>query len=85
MATAELHENQGGLGRHKCVVCAYEAGYTWGREHSALPAGPVESCSEGSRAPAEVIDGLEESQKPPGRHRCAVCAWQLGFRAGRKA
>lgn len=38
-------------------------------------------CKHGARAP-EVISKLPENQAGRARHRCAVCAYDAGLRAG---
>jgi hypothetical protein len=48
---------------------------------SLLPM-PKETCNHGKTAPQSVLDGLPQSQAGTGRHKCAVCAYQLGFEAG---
>jgi len=39
-------------------------------------------CSHGHQAPPDVIKELPDSQEQPGRHKCPVCAWEIGFQAG---
>jgi len=43
---------------------------------------PKETCNHGKTAPQSVLDDLPHSQAGTGRHKCAVCAYQLGFEAG---
>ena len=78
-----LHIAQEGPQRHKCVECAYHAGYEYGREHATTPGGNAECTYMNRRAPKEVIDALPESQAGKGRHKCAVCAYQEGFERAR--
>lgn len=46
---------------------------------------PVEHCDHGNSAPPEVIRDLPVSQSGAGRHRCAVCAYEEGRKAGFEA
>lgn len=78
-----LHIAQEGVQRHKCVECAYDAGYQYGREHAVTPGGNAECTYTDRRAPKEVIDALPESQAGVGRHKCAVCAHHGGFEQAR--
>jgi hypothetical protein len=78
-----IHEGQEGPQRHKCTECAYEAGYQYGRTNSIAPTGSAECTHTGKRAPKADIDALPESQAGPGRHKCAVCAFQAGFDVAR--
>ncbi len=41
------------------------------------------NCSHGAEA-ADIVGALPESQAGGGRHRCAVCAYAVGFAAGRR-
>lgn len=84
-----LHQTQSGKRRHRCVACAYAAGFAAG-EQAARPnprvsawslTGPAEMCEEGRSAPEETLSQLEESQGAH-RHGCAVCAWAFGWRDG---
>ncbi len=43
----------------------------------------TENCEHGNAAPRDMIAGLQDSQAGAGRHKCAVCAYQEGFKAGR--
>ncbi len=80
-----LHDSQAGVGRHKCVICAYQAGLMRGREHATLQNEPTETCAHGSHATANVLAELPTSQAGEGRHKCAVCAYAYGFAEGRRA
>jgi hypothetical protein len=46
----------------------------------------AENCDHGHAAPRELIESLPHSQAGYARHRCAVCAYDMGraegFRAG---
>ena len=78
-----LHDAQAGFARHKCVYCAYAAGY-----HDARIGRPdgenSETCDAGKTAPTALLDALPTSQAGIGRHKCAVCAYQLGVLAFRE-
>ncbi len=84
-----LHETQSGARRHRCVACAYAAGFDAGKQAAAADHrvsswslnGAAEMCEEGRSAPEGIVRALEENQGEH-RHRCAVCAWTLGWRDG---
>lgn len=46
---------------------------------------PTTKCSHKSLAPIEIIEKLPITQAGPGRHRCPVCAYELGYSEGVKA
>ncbi|MBX7459839.1 HNH endonuclease [Qipengyuania huizhouensis] len=77
----KLSECQAGTGRHKCAVCAYEAG-----KQAALGKsfqGPAEECDqEHASAPHDMLVDLPASQAGPHRHKCAYEAFQEGRAAG---
>lgn len=73
-----LAEYQGGVGRHKCVICAYQAGVNDANRGEQVAA-DMETCLHGKSAPFSTISGLQESQAGAGRHKCAVCAYHAGF------
>jgi Holliday junction resolvase-like predicted endonuclease/rubredoxin len=79
-----LGDNQGGKGRHKCVICAYNYGLKDGRldqEFSSLMS--FETCKHGNQAPIERIKDIHSNQiGDQGRHKCLVCAYELGFNKG---
>src|SRR5271165_3268611 len=79
-----LHESQAGELRHKCCVCAYYEGYRLGLTQAHQPAGEMEECHAGNRLAKEIIDELPESQAGAGRHRCAICAFDAGLKAGQR-
>lgn len=81
MACRENHQNikelmellpidQGGVGRHKCAGCAYEAGYRAGYNLN------------GSLCIDTVLSGLEESQAGAQRHKSPHAAFALGYYNG---
>lgn len=78
----QLEASQGGTGRHRCVVCAYQVGYDDGKvgkkKHNS------ERCNHGNMAPIDVLQGLAESQAGTGRHKCTVCAYCEGYNEGFK-
>jgi hypothetical protein len=39
-------------------------------------------CSHGRVAPTETLENLHDSQAGTGRHKCAVCAYDSGYRWG---
>lgn len=78
-----LHDSQAGPERHKCCECAFDAGHQRGIKGTAISGGAVECVHSGLSAPKEVIDGLPASQAGPGRHKCAVCAYDAGFQLGK--
>ena len=65
-----LPTDQGGIGRHKCAACAYEAGYRAGYELN------------GSLTIDNVLAGLEESQARAQRHKSPHAAYALGYYHG---
>ncbi|RMG20774.1 MAG: hypothetical protein D6729_02135 [Deltaproteobacteria bacterium] len=44
-----------------------------------------ECCKHGQPAPRDILRALGESQGGTGRHKCAVCAYAEGYRAGFEA
>ncbi|GET26830.1 hypothetical protein [Prolixibacter sp. NT017] len=62
---ADLPEDQGGVGRHKCAGCAYELGYQDGL----------------ARKPLRSIDlaKLPESQAKVVRHKSPYAAYAKGY------
>ncbi|MEA3383080.1 MAG: DUF3883 domain-containing protein [Campylobacterota bacterium] len=77
----ELGYNQGGVGRHKCVICAYNYGLEDGQLHkNLLDKTGYETCEHGSQAPIYRIESIHDNQKSSqGRHKCLICAYELGF------
>lgn len=73
-----LLDSQAGLGRHRCVVCAYAAGVN--ADQADLP-GPKIECQHGQEAPRSTLEGLPFSQAGSGRHKCVVCAYAMGQQA----
>ncbi len=43
---------------------------------------PKEECKHGKKAPVEVLENLPNSQGGTGRHKCCICAYQIGFKEG---
>lgn len=65
-----LPTDQGGVGRHKCAACAYEAGYQAGYN------------LDGSLSIDYVLSNLEESQAGAQRHKSPHAAYALGYYDG---
>ena len=65
-----LPTDQGGVGRHKCAACAYEAGYQAGYS------------LDGSLSIDNVLMSLEESQAGAQRHKSPHAAFALGYYHG---
>lgn len=42
----------------------------------------TERCRHDKKAPQDLILDLPENQGGAGRHKCAVCAYDAGFKAG---
>jgi hypothetical protein len=42
-------------------------------------------CVHENVAPSEFISDLEKSQASPGRHKCAICAYAIGYQEGLRA
>jgi hypothetical protein len=74
---AMLPGSQGGLGRHKCAVCAYQQGRSEYRRR-LIDLGRLTECDHGSVAPTAILKSLGDSQAGAGRHKCVVCAYQEG-------
>lgn len=62
--------DQGGVGRHKCAACAYEAGYKAGYNLN------------GNLNINSVLENLEESQAGAQRHKSPHAAFALGYYKG---
>jgi len=67
---ATLPTDQGGVGRHKCAACAYEAGYEAGYKLN------------GKLSIDEVLAKLDESQAGAQRHKSPHAAYALGYYNG---
>ena len=67
---SSLPTDQGGVGRHKCAACAYEAGYQAGYNLD-------ETLSIDN-----VLMNLEESQASAQRHKSPHAAFALGYYNG---
>ena len=73
-----LPECQGGVGRHKCVICAYNEGLAV-KNKEAKHAGIEATCPHEVPAPRDMLKGLPASQGGKGRHKCANTAYRLGL------
>jgi hypothetical protein len=80
-----LHDSPTVGGQHKCVVCAYEEGYEFGKTSAVLTFDHYAKCQAGLRAPSDMLSGLSASEAGAGRHKCPVCAYNLGFTDARAA
>lgn len=67
---SHLPTDQGGVGRHKCAACAYEAGFQAGYDLN-------ETLSVDN-----VLANLEESQAGAQRHKSPHAAYALGYYHG---
>ena len=80
-----LNFNQGGIGRHKCVICAYANGIKDG-ENKLLDFAEddkIEICKHNKKALKSSIESIGINQKSTqGRHKCAICAYSLGYEVG---
>lgn len=65
-----LPTDQGGVGRHKCAACAYNAGYNAGYN------------LDGTLNIDTVLSQLEESQAKAQRHKSPHAAFALGYYHG---
>lgn len=65
---AQLPEDQGGSGRHKCCGCAYEQGFQQGLNRRTQP--------------WVNLDALPESQASYVRHKSPQAAYAMGYRDG---
>ena len=43
---------------------------------------PMEPCPHGKAAPVSVLTGLPDNQGGTARHKCPVCAYEEGLKAG---
>lgn len=80
-----LSFNQGGIGRHACVICAYNNGIRDGGRKllDFAKDDEIVFCKHGKKAIKSSIENIHENQKPTqGRHKCAICAYHLGYMAG---
>ncbi len=80
-----LSINQGGIGRHKCVICAYAYGKEDGetKQLDLKDENKIETCKHGKKAIKEHIESIHTNQAPTqGRHKCAICAYSFGYKAG---
>ncbi len=80
-----LNLNQGGVGRHKCVICAYSIGKKDGenKQLDFAHENDIEECLHGRKAIRKKIEEIHINQKPTqGRHKCAICSYALGYDAG---
>ena len=80
-----LNFNQGGIGRHRCVICAYNNGIKDGEKKSLDFASneDIEICQHGRKALKSSIESIHKNQRPTqGRHKCAICSYQLGYEVG---
>lgn len=76
-----LKDSQAGTGRHKCAICAYRNGYK-AAVKNVTDFGRTEMCAHKNIAPYEMLKNLPENQGGIGRHKCVICAFQHGYRAG---
>lgn len=67
---SSLPTDQGGVGRHRCAACAYEAGYRAGYNLDET------LCID------YVLTNLEESQAGAQRHKSPHAAFALGYYNG---
>lgn len=82
---ATLNFNQGGIGRHKCVVCAYENGIEDGEKKllDFTEDNKIERCSHNKKAIKSRIKLIKSNQNSTqGRHKCAICAYSFGYEVG---
>jgi hypothetical protein len=78
-----LPHSQAGAGRHKCVICAYTKGVEAGKNNvSKITKKASEKCSHHKLCSIEILLKLPDSQAGEGRHKCAVCAYDIGFKVG---
>lgn len=87
-----LPERQGYPCRHRCAVCAYEAGRQDGRsgkfgeEMAGVGKRPkgFHICKHRSKGPLTTLETLHENQSGDARHKCCNCAYQVGFADGQR-
>jgi hypothetical protein len=78
----KLPFSQAGVGRHKCVICAYIIGVKDGSLLVKHDSSSLEVCQHGSIAPIEILDSIHDNQSQGGRHKCTVCAYYAGYMVG---
>jgi len=77
-----LHYSQGGTGRHRCAICSYSIGFAHGSNGRKMTDENIRICSQGSKAPYEVLFQLPDYQGKSARHKCTICSYQQGYLDG---
>jgi hypothetical protein len=80
-----LDFNEEGIGRHKCVICAYSIGLKDGQDKliDFNNNDDIEICKHNRKAIKSKIQAISINHKPTeGRHKCAVCAYHFGYEKG---
>lgn len=76
----ELPESQRVVtGRHLCCNCAYQQGIEDAINGWEPNVGEIIKCGHGKIAKLDVIESLHKNQGGPQRHKCAVCAYAIGY------
>ena len=76
-SVSRLEDSQAGSGRHRCAICAFQAGVSYLGHYTEM-----ETCSHGNIAPVEILSDLPEYQGGPTRHKCVSCAFMDGVGHG---
>jgi hypothetical protein len=80
-----LNFNENGIGKDKCVICAYNNGLKDGEKKllDFATDTEIETCIHGRKALKISIENIHENQNlGSGRHKCAICAYHLGYEIG---
>ncbi|WP_312312797.1 DUF3883 domain-containing protein [Empedobacter brevis] len=86
-----LHHNQGGSGRHRCPVCAFQLGFTIGLSKkcnsysdfiNSFEVNDLEYCPQAVSVPTYYLLITGDNQGGSGRHKCCNCAFKEGFEEG---
>ncbi|MBA5248937.1 MAG: DUF262 domain-containing protein [Gammaproteobacteria bacterium] len=80
-----LNINQGGSGRHQCVICAYAYGKEDGEKNKIdfEDEENIETCKHDKKAIKGRIKSIHTNHAPTqSRYKCAICAYNLGYETG---
>lgn len=80
-----LNFNENGIGKDKCIICAYNNGIKDGEKKllDFAPDTEIETCVHGRKALKISIENIHENQDlGASRHKCAICAYHLGYEIG---
>lgn len=82
-APDEILENlpdcQGGAGRHKCAICAYNQGIQDRKNDLVFSEEELQTCPNGRAAPEKMLKNLPKNQGSIARHKCCNTAYLVGY------